>query len=664
MSIAAIVAYLLALILLGTANRVMAQSAPPLTLDSFNVPAVNSSHALEVFRLLQQQVISRQIELDQPLQPIYVRHLMGVKVTLRRVGFLVGSGEVTHDQFDTNEHGITDLAAAVTQTLKLAMRSSNQMLQRRHAKAVAEAKAAHRPPPQPRTLEQLGPWLQMDLQLAHSFERIELADDKGFELIYQQFAPGFHGLCLRTPQGSSGDAPPREAWLWPADALATNSSPRNQLIRLPALLKLPITSLNSIGQANGPTLHRFNVIHIARHKNEAPAIHLVRGNKLLELMSIDGITLAAAADRLTNFLIRRQRKTGQMAGAHLPSSGRDLATAASLQEAALVAYALARRARYLNDLNPEASQVVQRATTRTCRYLTDSLPPQQLARHPVASALVMMALIEAPHLVDQKAKRDVLAQSLLAIQSDDGLFRKPAIEPVIDDDKKASDADATLCNLPTQAILYAALTSLYQQTRQVDIGQSAIKLQAAIWTIFDPQLRVSSPYWLMLAESRMRRLINDDDLSVAAWPVRAQAMYQMAQSLLAVQITMTPPLGPSDVVGGFDLTAPDPINKSLLPNPDWRSAQVLAFLAITLGEPGMIENSDQRSWILRCGLAARFVVQLMFDEPGCFYVRSHDDALGGLKRTLWDNTLAVGPNAMALLAATELQQTLANLLPP
>ncbi len=66
------------------------------------------------------------------------------------------------------------------------------------------------------------------------------------------------------------------------------------------------------------------------------------------------------------------------------------------------------------------------------------------------------------------------------------------------------------------------------------------------------------------------------------------------------------------------------------------------------------ERQDVAGWV-DCALAARFIAQLMVDQPGCYYVRSPDDVVGGVRRQLWDNTMDVEPVAMALLALTELQ---------
>ena len=116
-----------------------------------------------------------------------------------------------------------------------------------------------------------------------------------------------------------------------------------------------------------------------------------------------------------------------------------------------------------------------------------------------------------------------------------------------------------------------------------------------------------------------------------------------------------PDAGPADVVGGFELSAAP---EGTPPNPDWRSAYAVAFLASALREEGVVPAKDRLDWLLTCGLGARFLAQLMFDEPGCFFVRSLEDTRGGVRLALWDNRLAIPPTAVTLLAALELEETL------
>ena len=64
--------------------------------------------------------------------------------------------------------------------------------------------------------------------------------------------------------------------------------------------------------------------------------------------------------------------------------------------------------------------------------------------------------------------------------------------------------------------------------------------------------------------------------------------------------------------------------------------------------------------MLDCGLGARFIKQLMFDRAGAYYVFDAREVVGGVRAGLWDNRQPIEATAMALLAVTELQQTLST----
>ena len=119
------------------------------------------------------------------------------------------------------------------------------------------------------------------------------------------------------------------------------------------------------------------------------------------------------------------------------------------------------------------------------------------------------------------------------------------------------------------------------------------------------------------------------------------------------QVIEPPRLGPKDVIGGFELVKGPPNSP---PNPDWRTAQLLSFLATCVRQPGITQGRDSYGWLLTGALAARFLGQLMMDEPNCYYVRNHPESLGGVRLCLWDNRLPINANAMSLLAVTELQE--------
>ena len=148
---------------------------------------------------------------------------------------------------------------------------------------------------------------------------------------------------------------------------------------------------------------------------------------------------------------------------------------------------------------------------------------------------------------------------------------------------------------------------------------------------------------------------SDPDAATQAVAAREKGLATQIETLLEQQVIERPVLGPMDVLGGFELAAAPP---GTPPNPDWRTAMLLQFLAISARTPGVSDGHNMLGWLLSAGLAGRFMGQLMLDDPGLYYTRSPDDARGGLRMALWDNREAVGPNALALLAVTDLRETI------
>lgn len=139
---------------------------------------------------------------------------------------------------------------------------------------------------------------------------------------------------------------------------------------------------------------------------------------------------------------------------------------------------------------------------------------------------------------------------------------------------------------------------------------------------------------------------------------RLEVVSRVLRQLRRCQVT-EPALGPDDVVGGVDLYSTP---KQGAPCPDWRTAQALSLMTAALRHPSL-DGRHRMHLTSECALAARFLGQLMFDRPDCFYVRSPELVLGGVRRRLSDNKLGITPTAVALLAVIDLQESLAALAP-
>jgi hypothetical protein len=619
-----------------------ADPATPPPAQQIDAPFVDWSHAQHAFRLIEGWVRRGKAERDPKVKPVAVTGLVSARVTLRWLGKTMGTGEA--GPADLNDSRPIDLVEVVRQATERALADTAQTLKDRQT-------AARKPnePERPAiNLRDIGSRLLADLQLAHDLEQVHVPAGADELAIYDQFAPGFHGLRMTRTRA---DNQTHTAWIWPASALASNIAPHRQLVQLLSGVGLSFDELGKVGRPGGPAIERFEVIHLVRPTQDLTVSQLVRGNTIVPAQQINEATLDAMAQRLTRHLVRRQREDGSMAGTYLPTSDQYDPIDAPSHDVALAAYALGRRAAVLLKVDPNAAEAgeLELAVRRTALYLNKLIAQEnnQARIDAPTYALLLLTLIETPQMGDFKIQRDWLAKALLALRSPRGDF------------KTGLGKDDKALNHPTQALIVSALASMYEQSRADPLKDAVTTAQQLLWQEADTGQVLSMMPWLVTAESRMRRLGAgpQDDAAVGQ---RDAAMRSLLDLLKERQVTETPMLGPADVLGGFDLATKSPDSP---PRPDWRTGQALAFMAIALRDPRLTPPVELPDRLMRTGLAARFIAQLMMDEPGCFYVRSMDDALGGVRPTLWQNELSVAPTALALLAVTELQQSLRDLPP-
>lgn len=634
-------------ILLSASPRLAAQSSP-----AIEHPRIDWADALRTHRHVEDWLREAMSDAHGgDVEPMLRHDVSGLIVTLRMHGLVVGQGQWTVDlsladpPAGVGEFGeAVDLATGARQAALQALGGLRQRI-------AADFPERNAPPPADDALGQgrdsaiqerlaaMVPQLTVDLQIARRLERVSIPVTALEDGVLQHFAAGYHGLVLLRQHVEDRTA---SAWLWPGEALARNFPPRVQVVSLVVKLDLKPGAVAAVGRTGGPALYRFEVIHVVRPGVDEPVTRLTRGNVPVLAESVSLRTLEAMALRLSDFLVRRQNPGGPMAGSYEPTSDRFDPPEASLVDQALAAYALARW------LQLDTADAARRlATQQAVDVATQFLGRQLLLSNDLpAMALTIAALVEAPHLADKKALRDDLADRLRRRQNEDGSFRV------------AAATDAAPLRKPEQTLVFWSLVRLYEQTRD---AQTAAAIMAAATHLAEtgPVSDLSQLPWMALAKLRLEQLRAAGAEQVGQLADRID-LTSAAGPLLLKQVRRQPELGPADVVGGFDLTSerfsPGP------PEPDWRTAHALLFLATSLRNTAMLNRAalglSDVELTMRCSLAARFLAQLMFDEPACYYVRSRGDVLGGVRQNLWQNQVGIAPAAMTLLAVSELQQML------
>lgn len=609
---------------------------------ALQAPLVDASHALRVYRAMEEWV--REGSVAKPQAAIPVTGLAGARVTLRSMGHTVAIGDCVYDAEETfSPTEPADLVAVVRSAAERAITDFNQ-------RAAEQAKAADDPMRQPIKLTDLSALLTVDLQLAHALEPLVMRADARPDELIRQYAAGYHGLHMMPPP-ETGER--RGVWSWPATNLAANIAPPQQIAQLMRALGFrPDMDLERIARPGGPQVQRFAVIHVTRPAPRQPVEQLIRGNVILPVAQINSRTLEGVQQRLASHLLAVQKKDGSYYGTYEPSRD-EIGDTASIEETALATYALAHYVAAGDDgawADSDADALTPTmAARRTLELLLPALTNPYEPPRAKAWALTLLTILEWPEAAAYKEQREQLRGLLLTVRGPDHLFRD------------GRGMNSKPLEAAGQALVLAALAQLYEQTRDEKLAEQIAESLDAAWMAYLKTPVINGLSTLAATALRMNQLgvTSRGAADPAALRKQHEERLQLVRDALAElrqgQVVEPPALGPADVLGGFDLS---PIASAGAPYPDWQSVHALNVMTATLRHPELLGENDRLRLTVDCAMAARFLAQLMFDQPGCFYLRQHSLVLGGVRQSLADNTVAIAPTALTLIAITDLRQTL------
>jgi len=629
--------------------------------SAIQAPLVDRSHGKRAQAIAEQWVRNNAVPGPDTrnLPAIHVTGLFAVRVTLRLDGVPVGNGDAYRTGIDATggepdaPGPPVDLVSLLRPATQTAIDQLRESLRDAHLKAVTEKLGQQigddgdSDDPASPTVDDVAGRVLVDVQLAHQLEPIELDRNSDMTAPLHRFAPGFHGLRSPIDQGANSGA-----IVWPATALARHLRPRAQLIKLLDQRGRDAQAMVELGRPGGLPLQRFQVVHVVRPQPYTPATHLVRGNVVLPPRPIRSRTLDGMVARLGKHLRSRFTNKQKVRGTYHPTSNRYEPAVADDRAAALACYALMRHARRRGaiagasdrDVKDMASAARQTAVTLGEDRVLAAQPRGQVA----AAALVVLTLVDDPQPAEHKALRDELTAHIVSLRRQAGGFLENAGE----DAKPVSPA--------RRALALAALAAVYDENRDDTLAALLRQELAAMWAQLAQDPDVNALPWYMMAHHRAAHLLAENKALEQQLAKREKAMGELIARLCEQQVIERPVLGPADVVGGFELnTAP----RGAPPSPDWRTAQVLSLLSVSLRQDGVTQDRDTIGWLLNAALAGRFVGQLMMDEASAYYARSVPDTVGGVRMALWDNRQPVLPTAMSLLACIQLQETLDHFSP-
>lgn len=606
------------------------------------------------FAWVQQWVRSEQgVPDNQTLPDRSATGLFGVCVTLRDQGRVLGRGEA----YRTDAAKTIDTPGPPTRIAPLLADATRQALDDLRDTLMNKAVDLRISDPKlfDRALLDTRQRVQIDVQLGYDLTSIVLPLDAPDDAVFTQYAPGFHGLRLAGPIA----AEPSVAW--PVTELTRNTSPPRTVFKLLQDQGYDAKDLPLIARGDGPSLQRFNVLHVVQTAPGQPVHSLTRGNLIFNRQAIDARTIAGLAENTAQYLDSLIINSPQNArltvrGTYQPSADRYSPAQADPREAALLAYALTRHAQVAiqADLAPKtmrerADRALRLALQLAPAAIPDDAPPRHLT-----AAFILLTLCETPAklLPDRLVLRDRLGQTLMALRHPDGGGYR--IEPGSDTRLSRSSA----------AVVTAALAAWHNATRSNTIAQPAWDVLQQLMQANENDPRHNDLFWVAHALDQSGQNLANAQPKPDTAKQQLNHWHKTLADFLATlsdrQVRTRPALGPEDVLGGFVFQDTNP---GTPPNPTWQSAIPLATFALALRNPDIVPADQNFGPLLTADLGARFLGQLMVTKTSAFYMRQPQRALGGVRNTLWDNTLTPDASAMTLLALAELQHTLRQLEP-
>ncbi|MFW6335935.1 MAG: hypothetical protein ACOC3G_02245 [Phycisphaeraceae bacterium] len=584
----------------------------------------DASDAERLLRLVDQWLSEDGVP-DDLDERIVVRDAIGVSVTLRVGGRTVGVGEAAiQSALVTRSHPeeAVELVELTRQASRRAFADLLSHLRRAAVRSREEGVTSERA--EPPKISDAADRVRVDVQIARQLEPVQIPAEGGLPAMMTRFAPGYHGLVLVDGE--------RAAMLWPGRAVALNLPPDRQIIRLVTELDRPVVDADRVGRPGGLALGRFEVIHVVRTEAGLPPQHMTRGHLPIPPRGVGVATVRDLSDRLGYHLSSRLTDEGFL-GTYHPTTGKYDPRLAPAAEQALAAYTMLRydSRRLLRD-GPLLA--VRTRVGQSVRLAQRIVTAEGENLQPATAALVLLCFDADPLSRHEPEQARQLAAGLLDVARAVAGGERPATEA-------------------RRALLAAALASHFAELRDEAFAEAALDLVEGLWQ--DQQTPdVHTATWLGVAHTALAPLAEHERFGprYRRW---SQRQGDLIDLFLQQQVLVPPRIGPSDVIGGFDL---QPTAPGSPPNPDWRSGPLLSLLAHGLRHEAVTRDRDRLGWLLSADLAARFTAQLMFTEAGCYYHAAPARSVGGIRTSLWDNRVSVGPHALNLLAIMDLLETI------
>lgn len=473
----------------------------------------------------------------------------------------------------------------------------------------------------PRSIEGLGVLPRaIDVQFAGPL--IPLAGDS-FATAAMAVPQGLEGVAARV-----GD---RLGAAFPAVVLATDSSMERALRVACARAEAPPMELAELRKQVDVRIYRFKVTHIAMADDASAPMFLTRGGRMVDEALVKTDSALAFADGLASYLMRSmwpgEEPFGIMGAYHATRDEHEPFVGAP-HEQAIAALALARYARV-----PGVDADLANAATRTAWDLlfdfTVVQPPElDPLGDPAALGLWLAAWAEARlneipiGVADQELARyaeraaSACATALRKDQPVDDLTRAIAAFGLL--------RNAVALSADQRADAAACVKRLFDDTPP---GQLVALMPWLGWATLD-------------LAPRDVAIEHDSALSV------------LRDVIWDHQVLALDAGDERDLIGGIVFT------RARQPLPTWQSAKPLALLATLFGDKRLTPQERVVDELPRLARGLRFLMQLSVSDAEAHMYKRPARAMGGVRRALWEQTIAIDATAMSLLTACDLLMAL------
>jgi hypothetical protein len=426
----------------------------------------------------------------------------------------------------------------------------------------------------------------------------------------------------------------REALLFPSEFLAQGWSLEIGVRQL--LKRMDLLFRDQKQYAGNLTFYTFQTAHFVEGEDGKPPWPLHRGVRVLPEEGVTREALDAAIHALGRYLLYRQNPQGVFAYEYAPA-GDAYAAKDDWEHQTLTGWAISRYAKLSE--RAEVAQAADQAANAFAQLLGGRNPRPEIRyistpggdERLSLSALYLLLLMDHHQNKDHQLVMKQLIAAIFSQQRPDGrifeLFPPSSLDPT-----KTGDAGQGLYALARGAMEFDAPG--LKKAVENSLPYYANEFETA------PLARMVPWYSMAYALA-------------AKWTGRRQyadLVFTMTDNLASRQLTPES-LAPAELIGGIALTVPE--------SADARTGEYLMGFSAAVRLARILDDEPRaRRYELLVRRAARFVMQLQFREEECFYVRSFQDTVGGIRRSLSNHTLRIDQSAAGLLGLLDAMEVL------